>query len=99
MGGLIGISWHLVGCYLRVRYPAHWKDLGPPDLTTAQGPRRSRIGEWIQTDRYQRLHDAKLDKWVPILQKLPRRLGMVIAVFCLSAMIAVALAILVAGDH
>jgi len=90
-GGAIGLGEHWVGRHLKKHYPNHWRDLGSPDLWTAQGPRSSRVGEWIRSDRYKRLHDEKLDRWIPILQQLPRRLGAVMAMLALVAIAAVVL--------
>lgn len=83
-GGVIGASLYLLGRYLQRHHPREWKQLGSPDLYTAQGPRRSRINEWLRTDRYQKLHDAKLIRWVPVMQKLPGRLGVIVGCLALA---------------
>jgi hypothetical protein len=92
-GGVVGTTHHLLSRYLKNRYPNHWKDLGAPDLYTAQGRRPSPIRKWLRTNRYQRLHDPHLDKWVPILQKLPRRLGLVVGAITLGTLVAALVAL------
>lgn len=88
-----GLSLQLVGRYLKRHHPIAWKTLREPDLNTAQGIRRNRISEWLATDRYLRLGDENLNRWVPLLQELPRRLGIALAIIVLISASFVALAV------
>jgi hypothetical protein len=90
---LIGIPLHFLGRYLRKHYSREWQQLGSPDLATAQGARRDRVWEWLRTSRYRRLNDEFLNRWVPLLQKLPVRGAVVIVTLAIAAAVAAVLAL------
>ncbi len=85
---LYGISLHLLGRHLRRHHPREWKDLGAPDLATAQGPRPQPLARWLGRDRYLKLRDPALERWVPRLRKIPTVGAAVIGSFTLLALLA-----------
>ncbi len=67
-----GISLHRYGRYLARQHPHIWRQLGSPSLTTAQGPRRDRLAEWIGKGKYFHVSDPVVIRHGHFLRRLQR---------------------------
>ncbi len=67
-----GIPLYFYGRYIAKNHPNLWKQLGSPDLTTAQGPRRDRLSEWIGKMHYLKISDPIVVQRGNLLRKLQR---------------------------
>lgn len=86
-----GIPLYFYGRYLAKNHPNVWKQLGSPNLTTAQGPRRDRLSEWIGKKHYLKISDPIVVQRGILIGKLQR---FSITVFIVSIVLALGCVIL-----
>ena len=86
-----GVLLQRLGRHIAAQHPNLWKQIGSPDLNTAQGPRRDTLSEWIGKEKYLRINDPSLHRRGALLKKLNRLCSVWFVALFVSALVVILL--------